>query len=109
MPEHERDGRPLLHGQSEELRRELTDHVAVERYKIRDPTAVQDREQYQRIFGRLSECFSLFDQQTCSLCSRLRFRRSIPFDMDKWGYKVDLEFDMLAAKRGSGGQGCDLS
>ena len=29
------------------------------------PQAVEDEQQQQRIFGGLSECFSLFDQQTC--------------------------------------------
>ena len=38
--------------------------VAIERYIVRDPEAVEDREQQQRVFGRLSERFSLFDQQS---------------------------------------------
>jgi hypothetical protein len=29
--------------------------------------------------------------------------------MDQWGYEVNLELDLLAAKRWSGGQGRDLS
>ena len=28
--------------------------------------------------------------------------------MDEWGYEVDLEFDLFAAKRGRGGQGRNL-
>ena len=55
----------------------LAHYIAVERHKVRDPKAVEDREQQQRIFGRLSQRFSLFDQQTCPLRSRLGFRRSI--------------------------------
>ena len=82
--------------------------VAVERHEVRDPEAVEDREQQQRVFGRLSERFSLFDQQTCPLRSRLGFRRSIPFDMDEWGYERDLKLDLLATQRGRGGQGRDL-
>ena len=82
--------------------------VAVERHKVRDPEAVEDREQQQRVFGRLSERFSLFDQQTCPLRSRLGFRRSIPFDMHEWGYERDLKLDLLATQRGRGGQGRDL-
>ena len=84
MPDHERDCRPLLLGERQELRRKLAHHVAVERHIVRDPEAVEDREQQQRVFGRLSERFSLFDQQTCLLHSRLGFRRGIPFDMDEW-------------------------
>ena len=81
MPDHERSCRPLLLGERQELRRELAHQVAVERHEVRDPEAVEDREQQQRVFGRLPECFSLFDQQTRLLRSRLGFRRSIPFDM----------------------------
>ena len=81
MPDHERDCRSLLLGERQELRCKLEHHVAVERDKVRNPEAVEDREQQQRVFGRLSERFSLFDQQTCPLHSRLGFRRSIAFDM----------------------------
>ena len=83
-------------------------HVAVERHIVRDPEAVEDGEQQQRVFGRLSERFSLFDQQTCPLRSRLSFRRGIAFDMDERGYERDLKLDLLAAQRGRGGQGRDL-
>ena len=54
MPDHERDRRSLLLGKRQELRRKLAHHVAVERHVVRDPEAVEDREQQQRIFGRLS-------------------------------------------------------
>ena len=47
--------------------------------KVRDPEAVEDREQQQRVFGRLSERFSLFDQQTRLLRGRLGFRSRIAF------------------------------
>ena len=67
MPDHERDRRSLLFRERQELRRKLTHDVAVECHVVRDPEAVEDREQQQRVFGRLSERFSLFDQQTCSL------------------------------------------
>ena len=90
MPDHERDGRPLLLGERQKLRRKLAHHVAIECHIVRDPEAVEDREQQQRVFGRLSERFGLFDQQTCPLHSRLGFRRSIPFDMHEWGYERDL-------------------
>ena len=85
MPDHERSRRSLLLGERQELRRKLARHVAIERDAVRDPEAVEDGEQQQWIFGRLSERFSLFDQQTCPLRSRLGFRRGIPFDMDGAG------------------------
>src|SRR6476469_205501 len=100
MPDHERDGRPLLPGESKELRRELTHHVAVDRHKVRNPEAVENRAQQQGVFGRLSERFSLFDQQACPLRSRLGFRCGIPFEMHDWGYEVDLKSDLLATQRG---------
>ena len=73
-------GRPLLLGERQKLRGKVAHHIAVERYKVRDPEAVEDREQQQRVFGRLSERFSLFDQQTCPLRSRLGFRRAYPLN-----------------------------
>ena len=108
MPNHERDCRLLLLGERQELRRKLAHHVAVERHGVRDPKAVEDRKQQQRVFGRLAERFSLFDQQTCPLHSRLGFRRRIAFDMDEWSYERDLKLDLLATQRGRGGQGRDL-
>ena len=104
MSYHERNCRPLFLGERQELRRKLAHHIAVERYAVRDPEAVEDREQQQRVFGRLSKRFSLFDQQTCPLRSRLGFRRSVSFDMDEWGYERDLKLDLLATQRGRGGQ-----
>jgi hypothetical protein len=52
---------------------------------------------------------SLFDQQTCVLHGRLGFRRSVPFDMHEWGYERDLQLDLLATQRGSGGQSRNLA
>ena len=95
MPDHERDCRPLLLGERQELRRKLAHLVAIERHIVRDPEAIEDREQQQRVFGRLAERFSLFDQQACPLRSRLGFRRRITFDMDERGYERDLKLDLL--------------
>ena len=100
MPDHERHRRPLLLCERQELRRKLAHHVAVERHKVRDPEAVKDREQQQRIFGRLSERFSLFDQQACPLDSRLGFRRRIAFDMDEGVMQRDLKLDLFATQGG---------
>jgi hypothetical protein len=98
----------LLLSKRQELRRKVTRHIAVERDHVRDAETVEDREQQQGIVGRLSERFGLFDQQTCLLRSRLRFRRGMPFDMDEWVYKRDLKPDLFAAQRGSGRQGRNL-
>ena len=98
----------MLLGERQELRRKLAHHVAVERHIVRDPEAVEDREQQQRVFRRFSERFSLFDQQTRPLRSRLGFRRSIPFDVHERGYERDLKLDLLATQRGSAGQSRDL-
>ena len=65
---------------------------------VRNPEAVQDRKQQQRVFGRLSERFSLFDQETCPLYGRLGFWRSIPFDMHERAYERDLKLDLLATQ-----------
>ena len=83
MPDHERDSRPLLLRERQELRRKLAQRVAIERHIVRDPETVEDREQQQRVFRRLSERFRLFDQQTCLLHGRFGFRCGIPFDMDE--------------------------
>jgi hypothetical protein len=98
----------LLLGERQELRRKLAHHIAIECHKVRDAKAVEGREQQQRIFGRLSESFSSFDQQTCPLLSRLGFRSGVPLDMGKWSYERDLKLDLLSAKSGRGWQGRNL-
>ena len=69
--------RALLLGERQELRCELTGRVAIECHKVSDEKAVENREQQQRIFWGLAERFSLLDQQTRLLRSRLGFRRGI--------------------------------
>jgi hypothetical protein len=59
--------------QRQELRREIATDIALECQKAREPEGVEDREQQQRIFERLSQRFRLLDQHTCLLCSRLGF------------------------------------
>jgi hypothetical protein len=61
----------------------LTHHVAVERYEVGYPKTVENGEQQQWVFGRLSERFSLLDQQTCPLNSNPGFRRRIAADMQE--------------------------
>src|SRR5260370_32317693 len=108
MPHPEWPRSPLLICESQELDSQLTHHVAVERYKVRDPKAVKNREQQQWIFRRLSKCFSLFDQQTCPLHGGPGFRRRVATDMAEWGYECNLKLDFLAAHGGRWGPGCAL-
>src|ERR1700730_10291775 len=89
----------LLLGERQELPCKLVHHVTVERVEVGDKHAVEDREQQKRIFQRLAECFSLFDQQPCPLRSRSGFGRSIPFDMEQWGYEGDLKLYPLSPQR----------
>ena len=91
----------LLLCKCQELRGELAHHVAIECNVVRDPEAVEDREQQQRVFGRFSKRFGLFDQQTCPLNSRLGFRRGISFDVNERGYERDLKLDLFATQRGT--------
>ena len=71
MPNHERDCRSLLLRERQELRRKLAQGIAIERHMVRGPEAVEDREQQQRVFGRLSERFRLLDQRACLLRAAL--------------------------------------
>src|SRR5215471_2338653 len=108
MSDHERSRRSSLLGERQELVRYLAHSVAIERNEARCPETEQYREQKQWILRRLSEGFSLFDQQTCSLCSGLSFRSTISFDVHKRGYGRNLKLDMLTAQRGRGRQSGDL-
>ena len=78
MPNHKRDWSLPASRRAPETAPQGRAHIAVECHKVRDPKAVEHREQQQRVFGRLSERFSLFDQQTCPLRRRLGFRRAYP-------------------------------
>ena len=82
MPDHERAGRPLLLCERQKPRGKLAHRITVKYNVARHPEAEEDREQQQWVFGRLAERFSLFDQQTCPLSSRLGFGRASPFDME---------------------------
>src|ERR1700720_3018132 len=98
MPSHERNCRPLLLRQRQELRREIATGIAIECPHVRYKEGPEDREQQQRIFGRLSQRFGLLDQQTCLLRSRLGFGGGIAFDVDEWSYERDLKLDLLATQ-----------
>jgi hypothetical protein len=109
MPNHEQDLASLFLGKRQDLRGALARYIAVERSNVRLPQSVESRKQQQRILGRLPECFSLFDQQTCPVRGRLGFRRGKPFDMLEWVYQFNLKLDFFATKRRRGGQRRDLS
>jgi hypothetical protein len=108
MPNHERDRRPLLLGEGEELRGKIARDVAFERHGVRDPEAVEDGEQQQRVFRALSERFSSFDQKMCSLRSGLGFRRGKSLDVAEWGYERYLKLDLLTPQCGRLRQGRNL-
>jgi len=82
--------------------------VALKRHRVRDPEAVQDREQQQRVFGALAERFSFFNQKMCLLRRGLGFRRGEPLDVPEWGYERDLKLDLLTTQGGRHGQGRSL-
>ena len=79
MPDHERYVRPLLLRECQKLRRIVVQNIAIECYQIFYRETVEDREQQQRVFRNFSKRFSLVDQQTRSLRSRLSFRCCVPF------------------------------
>ena len=107
MPHHEWPCRPLLICEGQELDSQLTHHVAVERYKVGDPKAVKNREQQQWIFRRLSERFSLLDQQARPLHGSAGFRRRVTADMEERVYECHLKLDLVATQSGRAGQGRD--
>src|SRR6516225_2311013 len=108
MPDHERDGRALLLGERKEMICQIAADIAVKNYIVRSPETIEDQEQQQWIVGRLSESFSLFDQELRPFHSRLSFWCPIPFDMHERIYERDLNPNLLATQRGSGGQSRNL-
>jgi len=62
MGQHDRKGPTLLLCKRHELFGKTAYRVAFVRDEGSKPEAVEDREQKQRIVGRLSECFSLLDK-----------------------------------------------
>ena len=71
MPDRERERRSLFLRKRQAMRGKLAQHVAIERHIVRDPEAVKDREQQQRVIGRLSDRFGLLDPKTRLLDGRL--------------------------------------
>ena len=79
---------------------EIARDIAIECHDVCGPETVEDREQQQRVFGRLSERFSLFEQQTRPLHGRFGFRRSPSFDVDERVDECDLKLDLLRRSAG---------
>ena len=98
----------LCFSERQELRRQITTDIAVEGHKIRYPEGVENLEQQQRVFGRLSQGFRLLDQQMCLFGSRFGLRRRIAFDVHQSVRKRYLKLDLLATKHRHAGQGRDL-
>ena len=69
----------------QDLGGDIAKYISIECPDTRDEDAVEYRKQQQWVFGRLTERFSFFDEQTCLLYSGLGFRRSISFDVDQRG------------------------
>ena len=108
MPEHQRKRRFLFLSKRQELGGEIARDIAIECHEVCGEDTVENREQQQRVFGRLAERVSLFEQQTRLLHGRFGFRRSISFDVDERGDECYLKIDLLATQRGRGWQGRDL-
>jgi hypothetical protein len=100
MPNHERNRLSLFRGERQKLRCKLARGTAIECHKVRYPEAVKDREQHQRVFGRLTQRFCSLDEQACQLDGRLGFRCGEAFGVHQSVCEGDLELDLLAA------QGC---
>ena len=83
MPNHERDCRSLLLGERQELRRNFAQSVAIKRHKFAIQKPYRTENNNSGSSGGSPERFSLFDQQMCTLDSRLGFRRRVSFDVDQ--------------------------
>jgi hypothetical protein len=87
----------------QELPRKLARYVAVERYKVPDPKAEENREQQQRVFRRLSELLRLLDQRACLLKRCFGLGRRIAFGVHQSVCEPNLKPDLRAAQRGRAG------
>lgn len=95
MPGHPWHYCLLFLGERKKLRRKLTHQVAVKGHIIRNPEAIQDREQQQWVFKRLAKRFRAFDQNMRPFYSRFGFGRGISFDMNERVYQCNLHFDFF--------------
>ena len=68
-------GRSLFFGERQKLRGKLAHRIAIERHEVRDPKAVEDGEQQQRVFGGSPSASACSINEMCPLGGRLGFRR----------------------------------
>ena len=90
---------PCCSASARKLRGKLAMYVATRCKSTGDPSAIEDREQQQRVFRWFAECFSLFDQETCSLFGGHSFWRGISFYVNEWRYEAGLKLDLFPAER----------
>ena len=107
MPDHKRTARLLFLGEGKELCRQRSHGVAIECHIVRSPQAVENREQKQRVFGRLTQRFRSFNVKTCLLDGCLGFACGIAFGLHQRVHAGELKLDLLATERCRTGQGCD--
>ena len=98
MPDHQGDCRPLSFRQRQELSRQFTQGTAVGHDVIRDPKAVEDGKQRQRVFGSLPEGLGAFDQRPRPIKRRFGVRRPIALCVHLRVYEGDLKLDLLTAQ-----------
>ena len=79
MPDHARSLRRLFLGQRQELLCQLAADIAIEGQIVRCPEAIEDGEQYQRVFRGLSESFSPLHEHARPFERRLGFRGRVIF------------------------------
>src|SRR5262249_39135534 len=106
---HERNPRALLLGECQEPRREVAANITIKCLNVRDPETVEDREEQQRLFGRLSEGPRSLDEQACLIERSLSLRGRIAFGVHQSVHERDLKLYLLAAQDGRTGQGRNLS
>jgi hypothetical protein len=109
MRYHERHRRPPFLGEHKELSRKRPYYIAVERDIVRDPEAVQVREQEQWVFRWLPECVRVLNQCARLIKRRSRLRRCITFGVHQGICQRNLTPDLFATLDGTRRQGRDLS
>jgi hypothetical protein len=87
----------LLLSQFHELRGKVTHDIAIERHDARDPEAVEDRKQHQRVFDWLTQRLRALDRHARSFEGRFRLGRRIALNMHKSVGEPDPKLDLFTA------------
>src|ERR1700728_904868 len=108
MPDYDRDGRSLLLGERKELRRKLAQRFRFERNIVCGSETIEDRKQNQRVFERLPQRISAFNE-----CARLfeggfGVARRVAFGVHPNVGKPDLQLDLLSSQGRRTRQGGNL-